>query len=322
MDRPSRKTKVVNYSEPKDYDEDEDFATAKAPPSKKAREDAKQEHKRSLSKSSSQGSNSQTSNIQKNRIPLDERLHDRDLEAAIALSLLNSTSGEQNQSSPTKEAIKVQVPVDENTDPSSLLYSNCSVDVAALGLDEITSENKPLAPSRQRKPTTEALRKMSSDEEDDYKPTLDSESDEDFSELSESEDEEFTVKKPSKAKKGKATKEKAKPPQPVAKKDKQPSKQSKFKPQAAAASTPVRSPPMAKVAPKRPSSTSIVPKSKPLVSVSPAGGRVPKWNPPAQVGKSSSTSQSPAGRSPGQGLRLGLSRLVRVKPLHPSVTSH
>lgn len=322
MDRPSRKTKVVNYTEAKDYDEDEDFAFAKAPPSKKAREDAKQEHKKSLGKSSSQGSNSQTSNSQKNRRPLDERLHDRDLEAAIALSLLNDMSGEQNQSSPAEEANKVQVPVDENTDPSSLLYSNCSVDVAALGLDEITSEeNKSHAPPRQRKPATEAPRKVSSDEEDSYEPTLDSESDEDFSEPSESEDEEFTVKKSSKAKKEKATKEKAKKPQPVAKKEKQP-KQSKPKPQAAAASTPVRSPPMAKVAPKRPATTSVVPRSKPSVSVSPAGGRVPKWTPPAQVGKSSSTSQSPAGRSPGQGLRLGLSRLVRVKPLHPSVASH
>lgn len=44
----------------------------------------------------------------------------------------------------------------------------------------------------------------------------------------------------------------------------------------------------------------------------------------AQIGKSPPLAQSPAGKSPGPspGLRLGLSRLVRVKPLHPSVTSH
>ena len=41
-----------------------------------------------------------------------------------------------------------------------------------------------------------------------------------------------------------------------------------------------------------------------------------------QVGRSPSSSQPPTVRSPGQGLRLGLSRLVRVKPLHPSVASH
>ncbi|XP_034529066.1 RAD51-associated protein 1 isoform X3 [Notolabrus celidotus] len=323
MDRPARKTKAVSYLEANDFDEDEDFACAKAPPSKKAREDAKQEHKRSLSRSSSQGSNSQTSTSQKIR-PLDERVQDRDLEAAIALSLLNNSDEQTNQSPPATGGVMAQVPVDENTDPTFLHFSNCSVDLTALGLEEITSEKQTLPPSRQRKATTEELRKKASDEEDEYEPTLspESQSDDDFSAPSESEDEEFTVKKSSKAKKQKGTKEKTKPPPPATKKEKQPSKPSKPKPQAAAASTPVRSPPVAKLAPKRPASAMVVPKSKPAVSVSPAGGRVPKWNPPGQVGKSSSSSQSPSGRSPAQGLRLGLSRMVRVKPLHPSVTSH
>lgn len=44
---------------------DEDFACVKAPPSKKVREDVKQEQKKSLSKSSSQEATSQLS--QKNR---------------------------------------------------------------------------------------------------------------------------------------------------------------------------------------------------------------------------------------------------------------
>lgn len=41
-----------------------------------------------------------------------------------------------------------------------------------------------------------------------------------------------------------------------------------------------------------------------------------------QIGRSPTSSTGPAVKSPGQGLRLGLSRLVRVKPLHPSVASH
>ncbi|KAG7267397.1 hypothetical protein CRUP_017746 [Coryphaenoides rupestris] len=57
-------------------------------------------------------------------------------------------------------------------------------------------------------------------------------------------------------------------------------------------------------------------------------GLWPVMNPSSasHVGRSpSSSSSSSLGsgvRSPGQGLRLGLSRRVRVKPLHPSMTSH
>lgn len=325
MDRPSRKTKAVNYSEAKDFDDDEDFACVKAPPSKKSREDVKQEHKKSSSKSSSQESNSQSTLSQKSRKPLDEKLYDRDLEAAITLSLLNnSTDGIKDQSPTSKGDVKVQVLVDENTDPTSLHLSNCSVDLTVLGLDEITSES-PARPKQRKASTkaTEEQKKQLKDEDEDYKPKLtpDSESDEDFSEPAESEDEEFTVKKASKTKKTEKVtkKEKTKQP-PASKKEKQPSKPSKSNSQVTAL-TPVRSPPTAKVAPKRPASSSTVSTSKPASSLSPAGGRIPKWNPPAKVGKSP-TASSPAVKSPGQGLRLGLSRLVRVKPLHPSVASH
>ncbi|KAM7378356.1 hypothetical protein PAMA_013317 [Pampus argenteus] len=324
MERPSRKTKAVNYCEAKDFDDDEDFACVKAPPSKKVREAVKQqEHKKSSSKSSSQETNSQSSLSQNDRKPLDEKLCARDLEAAITLSLLNNADGIKDQSPTSKGEIKVQLPVDENTDPSSRHLSNCSVDISLLGLDKIISQKESIAQPRQRNAASKATdeqRKNLKDEDEDYQPKLtpDSESDDDFSEPADSEDEEFSVKKVSKTKKKeKVTKhEKTKHP-PASKKEKQPSK-SKSQ---AAASTPVRSPPTAKLAAKRPSSSFTVSTSKPTVSLSPAGGRVPKWNPPGQIGKSSS-STSPAVKSPGQGLRLGLSRLVRVKPLHPSVASH
>ncbi|XP_053200150.1 RAD51-associated protein 1 [Scomber japonicus] len=326
MDRPARKSKVVNYSEDKDFDDDDDDFCVKAPPSKKVREDVKQqEHKKPSSKSSSQESSLQSSLSQKSRKPLDEKLLDRDLEAAITLSLLNNADGIKDQSPISKE-ISVQLLVDENTDPASRHMSNCSVDTSLLGLDEITPEKESLAQSRQRNTASKAtveLKKNLKDEDDDYQPKLtpDSESDDDFSEPAESEDEEFTVKKVSKTKKKEkvAKHEKTKQP-PASKKEKQPSKPSKPKSQAAA-STPVRSPPTAKVAAKRPASSTAVPMPKATVSPSPAGGRVPKWNPPGQIGKSF-TSTSPAVKSPSQGLRLGLSRRIRVKPLHPSVAGH
>ncbi|XP_059182023.1 RAD51-associated protein 1 isoform X2 [Centropristis striata] len=314
MDRPARKTKAVNYSEPKDFDDDDDFASVKAPPSKKAREDRK-----SLSKSSSQESNSTLS--QKSRKALDVKLLERDLEAAITLSLLNNSDGIDGQSPLSKGEVEVQLPADENRDPT-FLRSNCSVDLTVLGLDEITSEKESPAPPRQRtasKATEEPKRKFT-DEDEDYEPKLtpDSESDEDFSEPAQSEDEEFTVKKVSKTKKKEnvTKKEKTKAP-PASKKEKQPSKPSKSKP-AAAASIPVRSPHKA----PRPAVSSSVPAPGPASSASPAGGRVPRWTPPAQVGKSPSSSSGPTVRSPAQGLRLGLSRRVRVKPLHPSVATH
>lgn len=312
MDRPSRKTKVVNYSEPKDFDDDEDFACSKAPPSKKSREEIKPEQKNPSSKSSSQESDSRSSQSQKSRKPLDEKLFSRDLETAITLSLLNNAVEKKEPPHASTGVVKVQV--DENTDPSTVRLSNCSVDGDHMGLNKITPENR-----RQKK--AEDPKKKGEDE--DYQPKLtpgESESDEDYSEPDESEDEsedeEFTVKKSSKAKTKEKVTKKTKPA-PASKKEKQTSaKTLKSKPQTA-----VRTPPAAKVSSPKTSSSSPF-TSKPLYSPSPAGGRLPKWTPPAQVGKSPTSSQRPAGRSPGQGLRLGLSRLVRVKPLHPSVTSH
>uniref|UniRef100_A0A8C7ZHR2 RAD51 associated protein 1 n=1 Tax=Oryzias sinensis TaxID=183150 RepID=A0A8C7ZHR2_9TELE len=311
MDRPSRKTKVVNYSEAKDFEDDEDFASVKAPPHKKAKEEVKQQQR----KSSSQEIVSESSQKEKIRKPLDEKLYDRDLEAAITLSLLNNTDG-LKESSP-KDG-KIQIPVDENTDPTTLRFSNCSVDGAVMGLDAISSEIRSSASKKTSSSKTAEVKKCK-DDDDDYQPKLtpDPESDEDFSEPSESEDEEFTVKKPTKTKKKDkvSTKDRIKPV-PTSKKVKQPSKPSKTKPETAAASKPVKSPPTSKPTPTRPPST------KPSSSLSPAAGKVPKWNPPGTIGKSASSSHSPPVKSPSQGLRLGLSRLVRVKPLHPSVASH
>ncbi|XP_053271113.1 RAD51-associated protein 1 [Pleuronectes platessa] len=320
MERPSRKTKSVNYREPNDCDDDDDFACAKAPPSKKARDDVKhQEHKKASRQSSSQETDSQSS--EKSRGPLDERLCERALEAAITLSLLNTAEEVESQSPSSKGDVKVPIPLDENTDPSSLHTSNCSVNAASLGLDEISSEKVLPVSSRQRKAAIEEQRKNLKEEDDDYrpKPMPDSESDDDFSEADESEEEEFTVKKVSKTKKKEhvAKKEKIKSPR-ASKKEKPPSKPKSV----AAVSTPVRNPPASKLASERPASSPTLPSFKPLDSLSPAGGRIPKWNPPGLMGKSPTSSHNPSGKSPGQGLRLGLSRRVRVKPLHPSVASH
>lgn len=207
MDRPSRKTKAVDYCEAKDVDDEDDFAFVKAPPSKKAREEKnKQEHKKSSHSSSSHDESSLHPQVnQKSRVPLDERLHGRDLEAAIVLSLLNTEAGLKGQAS--QGVAQARVVVDENTDPASLNLSNCSVDGVRLGLDTIWSEKdterKASAKATQDTEKEKIQRKLPTDDDDDYKPKLtpDSESDDDYSEAPESEDEEFKVTKASKKRK-------------------------------------------------------------------------------------------------------------------------
>ncbi|KAJ0057022.1 hypothetical protein NL108_000847 [Boleophthalmus pectinirostris] len=312
MDRPSRKTKSVNYCENKDFeDDDEDFA--KNPPSKKAKEMVKSVKQQKCI--SSQESNSAALTSQKSRKPVHAKIFERDLEAAISLSLLNPSCETSTPSSVLQDSF-VRTP-DENTEPSCLSphLSNCSVDTMRLGLDQITPDSN--APSKEMKEASDFNRNTQKTQDDDYQPCVasDSESDNDYSEH-DSEDEEFTAKKASKTKKGKTTKN-GTVKQPLStKKDKQPQKS-----KSTATYTPTRTPLANKNSSDLSRSTSSSKASKSATCLSPATRSIPKWNPPGQIGKSPSSS-SPSVRSPGQGLRLGLSRLVRVKPLHPSVASH
>ncbi|NWI66185.1 R51A1 protein, partial [Todus mexicanus] len=63
------------------------------------------------------------------------------------------------------------------------------------------------------------------------------------------------------------------------------------------------------------------PVGKPLCTSSPVTDKKPKWIPPAASGSSNNSMKYVSVKSPAQCLRLGLSRLARVKPLHPSATS-
>ncbi|NXL60684.1 R51A1 protein, partial [Chordeiles acutipennis] len=63
------------------------------------------------------------------------------------------------------------------------------------------------------------------------------------------------------------------------------------------------------------------PAGKPLHTSSPVTNKKPKWIPPAASGSSNNSTKYVSVKSPTHCLRLGLSRLARVKPLHPSATS-
>uniref|UniRef100_A0A803VWE4 RAD51 associated protein 1 n=1 Tax=Ficedula albicollis TaxID=59894 RepID=A0A803VWE4_FICAL len=60
---------------------------------------------------------------------------------------------------------------------------------------------------------------------------------------------------------------------------------------------------------------------RPLYASSPVTDKKPKWTPPAPSGSSNASVKCVPVKSPTHCLRLGLSRLARVKPLHPSATS-
>ncbi|NXS70994.1 R51A1 protein, partial [Pandion haliaetus] len=68
-------------------------------------------------------------------------------------------------------------------------------------------------------------------------------------------------------------------------------------------------------------SSSSEPVGRPLHTSSPVTEKKPKWIPPAASGSSNNSVKYVSVKSPTQCLRLGLSRLARVKPLHPSATS-
>ncbi|NXX84415.1 R51A1 protein, partial [Urocolius indicus] len=60
---------------------------------------------------------------------------------------------------------------------------------------------------------------------------------------------------------------------------------------------------------------------RPLHTSSPVIEKKPKWIPPAASGSSNNSMKYVSVKAPTQCLRLGLSRLARVKPLHPSAAS-
>ncbi|KAG3292593.1 RAD51-associated protein 1 isoform X2 [Ictidomys tridecemlineatus] len=332
MVRPVRHKKPVNYSQFEDSDSDDDFVSATIPLNKKSRTSSK-ESKQDKPKPMK---NPQKEDIQlqdktpKKRMTLDEKVFQRGLEVALALSMKElPTVPNDVQKSQNKSIEKHSNSETEIMNKSHI--SNCSVTSDYLDLDKITEEDDARGVQGKRKAASKAVaqqRKMllegsDGDSANDTEPDIatgdDSEEDSDFDE-SEDNDEDFTMRK-SKVKEIKKKEVKVK--SPVEKKE----KKSKSK-----CNTLVTSVDSAAAAIKSESQTSpeeayhsLEVTRKPLQIHSPSAEiKRPKWVPPAASGSSSNSSSPMAGvsiRSPNQSLRLGLSRLARVKPLHPNATS-
>lgn len=337
MSRPPRNKKNINYSDFLEDDDDEDFATAKAPPNKKARVSVKE---CLPDKTRMNEPVDSTAKARNERVSLDEKMFTRDLETALILSQLQSTERLDEKSEPLEDVppVLTHFSVDSgclDDDKPSLqpsedappVLSNCSVDVASLGLDQISSDQTPLSAGctkRKSQKTTE--QQIDHNEEDeDYRPQNTPESESEVSDPDESEDEEYTVKRKQEKRKS-AKKEKKTAPKAV-KNEKKPMKPTKTKPQSRVKNPELSSPGVRSPSAPQPLSAlnrtpSTTPVHKSPLHTSPTGGRMPKWTPPGVVGRSPGSCQSPPLKSPGLGLRLGLSRLARVKPLHSNTVAH
>ncbi|OCT67985.1 RAD51-associated protein 1 isoform X2 [Xenopus laevis] len=315
----ARNKKAVDYSQFGDLDnDDEDFAFSSAPPSKKPRVESKKEKKEKPVKKSNKEENLFQQTSPGKRLPLDEKLYQRDLEVALALSVQKTTAIVES-----REENGVATFTDETNERADYSFSNCSVDSSTLGLDEITSGNEDQLNGRNRRQAASKAifeqRKLLADDSDhdevgdEFKPDVaydESESEEDFS----GEDEEFDLKNTKKSKANKGTKQKAKS-------EKKEKSLPKPKINAYPVSSPV--PTKAKSLPAKKTPTPSPAPVKQAIHHSPSVGmKKPTWSPPATVGSVKHSLGGVTVKSPSQGLRLGLSRLARIKPLHPAVVKH
>ncbi|XP_031239369.1 RAD51-associated protein 1 isoform X3 [Mastomys coucha] len=266
----------------------------------------------------------------KKRVALDDKVFQRGLEVALALSVKNlPTLTNQVKESEEKSSDKQGKRKTEKTDKPPH-FSNCSVasdDVEDL--NKITEEGDAEGVEGERKAASEGealpRRVLSEDSgassANDTEPEgaagEDSESDPDFDENEES-DEDFGVRR------SKETKKKTVQKKPAGEK-----REKKSKPKCEASVTSVDPAPAAikSGSPSLPQAIGLPSEAtrKPAIMCSPsAESKRPKWVPPAASGSRNSSSSPLAGipaKSPSQSLRLGLSRLAPVKRLHPSATS-
>ncbi|XP_038623867.1 RAD51-associated protein 1 isoform X3 [Tachyglossus aculeatus] len=298
MARPVRAKKAVDYSQfgDSDNDDDDDFVSSAAPSNKRSRLSLKEGDRGSQEKPKLKRPQKEQAPLSPaasgKRVSLDDKLFQRGLEAALALS------------------------AKEPSACSAGLQESQGLDAITPGDGSQQQEGRAESPAPSRSPPAGGGSKGS---ESDF-TAEDSEEDEDFSE-EEEEDEDFSVKRnkargrnkksavvkvPTEKKVGKVTKSKSKVSVTVASSEGPVSVRDPSKP--VVNGTRVSSEPARKL---------------PAASCASPENRRPKWVPPAASGNRSLCPPTPSAsvKSPSQSLRLGLSRLARVKPLHPGAAS-
>ncbi|KAM6293773.1 RAD51-associated protein 1 isoform 1-T1 [Porphyrio hochstetteri] len=326
MARPVRRNKkIVDYSQFGDLeDDDEDFAHITAPSSKKSRtqlKDTKKEKKEKQKKPLKELVPSQKQTPNK-RISLDDKLYQRDLEVALALSVKEKSGNILELPNSEEQGKGI---VSENVHRKPLL-SNCSVDSELLGLNQVMDDDDvPDSDCRQRTAASKVPappKKILTVDSDDGEhatasepESVPSEESEEDSDYSEDDDEDFAIKK----KKAKGNRKKTKQKMPAEREKKTP--KSKINTTVPLLVSPSRTTEQESGMTQRMMPGSSEPVGRPLHTSSPVTDRKPKWIPPAASGSSNNSMKNTSLKSPTQCLRLGLSRLARVKPLHPNATS-
>nr|XP_044995618.1 RAD51-associated protein 1 isoform X1 [Jaculus jaculus] len=332
MVRSMRKQKPVNYSQFEDSSSDDDFISATVPLNKKSKTVSK-ELKQEKPKPSPKNLQKEVvlpEKTPKKRAALDDKVFQRGLEVALALSVKELSTDahhaqqSQDKSTASQDHSKVEVT------PKCLRISNCSV--ASNCLDEVTEEQQEEEDARGPRGKRHAAAKAQAgqgkvladgrggDSAGDSEPraAADEVSEQNAdSEESEGDDELYSVRKSE----AKETKKKEAKARSAAGKEEKKSKHRRD-----AAVTSVDPAPAAAKSESRtsPEAISLSPEAtrKPAKMCSPSTeSRRPKWVPPAPSGSSGGPLPGAAARSPSHSLRLGLSRLARVKPLHPNATS-
>ncbi|XP_069862126.1 RAD51-associated protein 1 isoform X2 [Dipodomys merriami] len=314
-----------------DSDSDDDFMPTSVPLNKKSRARLKeptQESPKAKLKNLQKESIPLQEKTPKKRVPLDDKIFQRGLEAALALSAKQLPTVNGDVPASRGQSVEKHGGSEAETMRESPILSGCCVASDSSDLDRTAGEGDGDAPGvrGKRKAVCAAAaqqRKVLEEGSSGDSPEAASGSDgpageegED-SDFSQSEDtgEDFTVTKS----KVKAMKEmKVKPPPEK--------KEKKTKPKCSTLGTPVASSPAAVKLESQPSPSKVALSSKaprtPAQRCSPAAeSKRPTWVPPAPSGNSSSRVAGGSAPPPSHSLRLGLSRLARVKPLHPSATS-
>ncbi|XP_054066201.1 RAD51-associated protein 1 isoform X2 [Rissa tridactyla] len=279
-----RNKKVVDYSQFGDLDDDdEDFACIAAPSSKKSRtqlKDPKKDKKEKQKKPHIELTLSQKQTPCK-RISLDDKLYQRDLEVALALSVKEKSANILEVQNSEEQGKNIE---SENVH-RRLPFSNCSVDSELLGLNQVMDDDVPRGDGRQGIAASKVsahqkkLLTIDSDDEghatDSEPESVPSEDSEEDSDYSEGGDEDFAMEK----KKAKGNKKKTRQKMPAEREKK--NLKSKINTTASPVVSPSRIMEQKSEPTQRKMSSSSAPVGRPLHTSSPVTDKKPKWIPPA-----------------------------------------
>ncbi|KAL8618974.1 hypothetical protein ACOMHN_018357 [Nucella lapillus] len=283
------------------------------------------------------------------KLPLDDKLYECDLQAALEKSLEASQRDDDNEISEPVNShailhstpmVDSDLPLIKTEESQSIMPSAIPQGVAADDkiefLGSVSCGDSPSPPAKRR--AAASSRKKASAVYDDDESTDDedfsgeeSESDSDFNDADSDFDDGKVKGKFKKQVKGKAAPKQSKATAAPEKKSRSATKCSSKAPSTGGRTTPTApKPEVSTVQSKAPSSgkgvtdrggTSSAPvKSSASVSsrLPAAPHKAPAWTPPGRSDSSNSRGSNSL-KSPSSGLRLGLSRHARTKPLHPSL---